>query len=49
MARHRLAFTGFALMLAFVAFALATSPASAEERTCRGNLGAITVDNLRVP
>ena len=24
-------------------------PASAEERTCRGTLGAITVDNLRVP
>ena len=23
--------------------------ASADERTCRGSLGAITVDNLRVP
>ena len=25
------------------------APAQAEERTCRGALGAITVDNLRVP
>ena len=24
-------------------------PAAAEERTCRGSLGAITVDNLKVP
>ena len=30
--------------------ALATAPlALAEERTCRGSLGAVTVDNLRVP
>lgn len=32
--------------------ALATvpaSPAAADERTCRGSLGAITVDDLRVP
>jgi hypothetical protein len=28
---------------------LSASPALAEERTCRGSLGAITVDNLRVP
>jgi hypothetical protein len=28
---------------------LATVPAAAEERVCRGALGAITVDNLRVP
>jgi len=28
---------------------LAAAPAYAEERTCRGTLGAITVDNLRVP
>lgn len=27
----------------------AAAPASAEERTCAGALGAITVDNLRVP
>lgn len=26
-----------------------SSPASAEERTCSGRLGAVTVDNLRVP
>ena len=29
--------------------AFAPSIASAEERTCRGTLGAVTVDNLRVP
>ncbi len=28
---------------------VAAPPASAEERTCRGSLGAVTVDNLRVP
>jgi hypothetical protein len=28
---------------------LASAPAFAEERVCRGSLGAITVDNLRVP
>jgi hypothetical protein len=28
---------------------IAASPASAEERTCRGTIGAVTVDNLRVP
>ena len=28
---------------------VAAAPASAEERTCRGTLGAVTVDNLRVP
>jgi hypothetical protein len=33
---------------AFAALAAAPS-ALAEERTCRGTLGAITVDNLRVP
>jgi hypothetical protein len=32
-----------------IATALAPASASAEERTCRGSLGAITVDNLRVP
>ena len=25
------------------------APAAAEERTCRGTIGAVTVDNLRVP
>jgi len=29
--------------------AVTAAPALAEERTCRGKLGAITVDNLRVP
>jgi hypothetical protein len=28
---------------------LLPAPAGAEERTCRGSLGSITVDNLRVP
>jgi hypothetical protein len=28
---------------------MAAAPASAEERTCRGTIGATTVDNLRVP
>jgi hypothetical protein len=31
------------------AAALTAAPARAEERTCRGTLGAKTVDNLRVP
>ena len=34
---------GITLSLAFAPVALA------EERTCRGTLGAVTVDNLRVP
>jgi hypothetical protein len=29
--------------------ALGVAPAMAEERTCRGQIGATTVDNLRVP
>lgn len=40
------------LTVAVLASALALlggSPARAEERTCRGSLGAVTVDNLRVP
>ena len=32
-----------------VAALASASPALAEERACRGSLGAITVDNLRVP
>jgi hypothetical protein len=31
------------------AITLTAAPAFAEERSCRGSLGAITVDNLRVP
>jgi cytoskeletal protein CcmA (bactofilin family) len=42
---QRLALTGVVVLLATVA----ASPAAAEERTCRGTLGAVTVDNLRVP
>lgn len=37
------------LGLACAAAAVAPASASAEETTCRGSLGAITVDNLRVP
>jgi hypothetical protein len=41
---------GLALALVSVAAAAFTvAPAFAEERTCRGKLGAVTVDNLRVP
>jgi hypothetical protein len=32
-----------------LAFAAFSGTVAAEERTCRGTLGAITVDNLRVP
>ena len=31
------------------ALALPASPALAEERSCRGTIGAVTVDNLKVP
>jgi len=36
-------------VLAAALATVAASPAGAEERVCRGSLGAITVDNLRVP
>jgi hypothetical protein len=40
----------FALATAsLAAAALTVAPALAEERSCRGTLGAVTVDNLRVP
>ena len=35
--------------IAAAAAALVPASASAEETTCRGSLGAVTVDNLRVP
>jgi hypothetical protein len=35
--------------LVVLAAATMSSPAYAEERKCRGTLGAVTVDNLRVP
>jgi hypothetical protein len=40
---------GVAVLGLMLATALAPASASAEERTCRGSLGAVTVDNLRVP
>ena len=43
--RHSAAATG---LVALTGLALA-APAAAEERTCRGTIGAATVDNLRVP
>ena len=46
MMRTKLAFSIVVLSLAA---AVTASPALAEERTCRGTLGAVTVDNLRVP
>jgi hypothetical protein len=40
----------FALAIGSLAAAAVTvAPALAEERSCRGKLGAVTVDNLRVP
>ena len=42
--------TRWVAVLAFGgALLLPASPASAEERVCRGTLGAVRVDNLRVP
>lgn len=40
---------GIAVAVAFAATVLAFSPALAEERVCRGALGPVVVDNLRVP
>jgi len=39
----------FALMLAVSALLAVAPAAQAEERVCRGTIGATTVDNLRVP
>jgi len=45
--------TAKSIWLTIVAgLAMATTvaaPAAAEESTCRGSIGAVTVDNLRVP
>jgi hypothetical protein len=38
-----------AVVLALATAAVTAAPALAEERTCRGTLNGITVDNLRVP
>ena len=49
MDRHSLGIAG-AIVLGLSLIALAPpTPALAEERTCRGTIGARTVDNLRVP
>lgn len=41
--------TAAALALATIVSLGAQAPASAEERTCQGTIGATTVDNLHVP
>ena len=38
-----------ALVMGVAALLMAASVAQAEERVCRGTIGAVTVDNLRVP
>jgi hypothetical protein len=40
---------GAAAMIIGFTLALAPGVAQAEERVCRGTIGARTVDNLRVP
>jgi hypothetical protein len=40
---------GVMASLTVLAISLTAGPARAEERVCRGTIGAITVDNLRVP
>jgi hypothetical protein len=40
---------GFFFAMAVLALAVFASAAQAEERVCRGSIGATTVDNLRVP
>jgi hypothetical protein len=40
--------TGVAVLAVMVA-GLGVGRAAAEERVCRGTIGAVTVDNLRVP
>jgi hypothetical protein len=37
------------LPLSIAAFAATPATAMAEERTCRGTIGAVTLDNIRVP
>ena len=47
--RHKLVAGAAAALAAATALGVAPGVAHAEERTCRGSLGAVTVDNLRVP
>jgi hypothetical protein len=50
MDRHSLRFIGAAVFgLSLLALGSSPTPALAEEQTCRGTMGARTVDNLRVP
>jgi hypothetical protein len=49
MRKTRFSLTGTLIGLAVLVAAIAASPALAEERACRGTMGAVTVDNLRVP
>ena len=49
MLRKRLGKLGVAVALSAAATAILPATAQAEERVCRGSLGARTVDNLRVP
>jgi hypothetical protein len=49
MLESRLGLKGSLVGLALLAAGFMASPASAEETKCRGTLGAVTVDNLRVP
>ncbi|HSL45496.1 MAG TPA: hypothetical protein VK897_18825 [Anaerolineales bacterium] len=46
---NRLMKMSLSILVAFAFLLSANSVALAEEFTCRGSLGAITVDNLRVP
>jgi hypothetical protein len=47
---REVAFAGIiALALSILALMAAAPAAQAEERVCRGTIGAVTVDNLRVP
>ncbi len=47
--RHRLALLAASAAIAVTGIVAVPGVAHAEERVCRGTLGAVTVDNLRVP
>lgn len=46
---RRLVVTGLSALLALIVSLSASPAVYAEETTCRGSLGKVTVDNLRVP